>query len=223
MDLKRHRASLVACPGWQAPPVLLPHTVRLRSSSMLEVRVLASGRDLRAALNVAGPADDPPQAQAAGERRTARYLQVSAARAGPPNEADSGTKLWPLSRAACQLCGFKCRWRGCPTPEAIPPGLGLSESCFHCAHRDVGYSLCERGQRVHCARVRPDGDCFYDNEPCGADHADVAKLKDAAQRAGVRMPPTRIQRNARRRPKPPRTPLRFSRALGFGACGSRRA
>ncbi len=53
---------------------------------MLEVRVLpvASGRDRRAALNVAGPADDPPQAQAAGECRTARYLSAAAERTGAP-------------------------------------------------------------------------------------------------------------------------------------------
>ncbi len=49
---------------------------------MLEVRALASGRDLpaAAALNVAGPADDPPQAQAAGACRTARYLSAAAER-----------------------------------------------------------------------------------------------------------------------------------------------
>jgi hypothetical protein len=67
----------------------------------------------------------------------------------------------------------------------------------HCADGDVDYELCERGNFVHTARVRPDGACFYDNEPCGADRADFAKLKDAAQRAAVRTPPTRIQRNAR--------------------------
>jgi hypothetical protein len=67
----------------------------------------------------------------------------------------------------------------------------------HLPDGDVGYYLCERGERVHFAHVEPDGACFYDNEPCGADHADFAELKDAAQRAGVRTPPTRIHRNAR--------------------------
>jgi hypothetical protein len=86
----------------------------------------------------------------------------------------------------------------------------------HWANGDVYYELYERGKLVHFARVRrngdcdyergelvhyalvwPDGACDYDGEPCGADHADFAALKDAAQQAGVRMPPTRIQRNAR--------------------------
>jgi hypothetical protein len=60
---------------------------------MLEVRVLpvASGRDRRAALNVAGPADDPPQAQAAGECRTARYLSAAAERTGAP---EPGCLMW---------------------------------------------------------------------------------------------------------------------------------
>jgi len=96
------------------------------------------------------------------------------------------------------------------------------------ANGDVDYCLFERGKEVHSARVEPDGACFYDYEPCGADHADFAKLKADTQRAGVRMPPTRIQRNARAvRPNPRRTPLRFSRALRFwclaSARGSRRA
>ena len=67
----------------------------------------------------------------------------------------------------------------------------------HWADGDVDYDLCERGNRVHRARVKPDGDCEYDYKPCGADHADFAALIAAAQQAGVRMPPTRIHRKAR--------------------------
>jgi hypothetical protein len=64
----------------------------------------------------------------------------------------------------------------------------------HLVIGDVSYELFERGHREHLARVRRDGACFYDRQPCGADHADFAALKAAAQQAGVRMPPTRIQR-----------------------------
>ena len=67
----------------------------------------------------------------------------------------------------------------------------------HWVNGDVRYYLWEHGNPVHSARVEANGACFYDGEPCGADHADLAKLKDAAQRATVRTPPTRIQRNAR--------------------------
>jgi hypothetical protein len=76
----------------------------------------------------------------------------------------------------------------------------------HFANGDVCYDLFERKQeeddeglpaQVHVAIVGPDGDCDYDGERCSADHADFAALKAAAQQAGVRMPPTRIQRNAR--------------------------
>jgi hypothetical protein len=59
----------------------------------------------------------------------------------------------------------------------------------HRADGDVGYALYERDRPVLRARVYPDGDCFYDGEPCGADHAGHAALKAAAQQAGVRMPP----------------------------------
>ncbi len=64
----------------------------------------------------------------------------------------------------------------------------------HYTNGDVVYELYERGNKVHSAHVRPDGDCLYDGKPCGADHADFAKLQAASQQAGVRMPPTRIQR-----------------------------
>ena len=42
---------------------------------------------------------------------------------------------------------------------------------------------------VHWARVKPNGDCAYDDQPCGADHAGLVALKEAAQRAGVRTCP----------------------------------
>jgi hypothetical protein len=89
----------------------------------------------------------------------------------------------------------------------------------HRANGEVYYGLWERGNWVHFARVRPDGDCEYDCKRCGADRADFVALKNAAQQAGVRMPPTRIQRNARaRRPNPRRTRrFGFRTALGFGA------
>ncbi len=67
----------------------------------------------------------------------------------------------------------------------------------HHAHGGVGYILYERGSVVHGACVEADGACEYDGERCGTDHAGFAALKDAAQQAGVRMPPTRIQRNGR--------------------------
>ena len=99
----------------------------------------------------------------------------------------------------------------------------------HWANGDVGYRLFERGKRVHSARVRPDGDCFYDDEPCGADHADFAKLQTAAQQAGVRTCPLPAS-NAM--PAPSAIPRR-TRRFGFSHCarfwclpsarGSRRA
>ena len=67
----------------------------------------------------------------------------------------------------------------------------------HWPNGDVYYYLFERGNYVHRAYVEPCGTCEYDYEPCRADHADFAALQAAAQRAGVRMPPTRIHRNAR--------------------------
>ena len=68
---------------------------------------------------------------------------------------------------------------------------------YHYADGGVDYGLHERGKRVHSAFVRHDGACFYGDERCGADHADFVALQAAAQQAGVRTPPTRIQRNAR--------------------------
>jgi hypothetical protein len=59
----------------------------------------------------------------------------------------------------------------------------------HGANGAVGYGLYERNNKVHRAMVFPDGDCAYDNKPCGVDHADFAALKAAAQRAGVRTCP----------------------------------
>jgi hypothetical protein len=98
-------------------------------------------------------------------------------------------------------------------------GQGHGHREVHYADGVVDYGLYERGKVVHTARVYPDGRCVYDDEPCGADHADFAALKDAAQQAAVRMPPTRIQRNARARRPKPRRPRRFGfrTALGFGA------
>jgi hypothetical protein len=88
----------------------------------------------------------------------------------------------------------------------------------HYANGYVDYGLWERGTRVHWARVRPNGYCEYDREPCGADHAGLAALKAAAQQAGVRMPPTRIQRNARAVDRTAtHAPFGFRTALGFGA------
>jgi hypothetical protein len=59
----------------------------------------------------------------------------------------------------------------------------------HGANGAVGYGLYERNDKVHRAMVFPDGDCAYDNKPCGVDHADFAALKAFAQRAGVRTCP----------------------------------
>jgi hypothetical protein len=88
---------------------------------------------------------------------------------------------------------------------------------YHCADADVYYyQLYERGNKVHTALVRSDGACFYDNKLCRADHAGLAKLKAAAQQAGVRMPPARIQRNARAVTRRTRR-FGFRTALGFGA------
>jgi hypothetical protein len=61
---------------------------------------------------------------------------------------------------------------------------------------DVVYWLYEHGKEVHCAHVKPNGACDYDDERCGADHAGLVALKATAQRAGVRN--TRIP--ARKRP-----------------------
>ena len=57
---------------------------------------------------------------------------------------------------------------------------------WHCADRTVHYYLHERGKYVHTAYVYADGRCLYDNKSCGADHADHAALKVAAQQATVR-------------------------------------
>ncbi len=76
---------------------------------------------------------------------------------------------------------------------------------------DVYYGLWERGKSVHSAYVRPNGACDYDHEPCGADHADFAALKAAAQQAGVRTPPTRIQR----KPAPSAETRRTRRSVFF--------
>jgi hypothetical protein len=95
----------------------------------------------------------------------------------------------------------------------------------HYACGDVDYFLFERGKAVHWARVRAGGACsvhyarlrrngarFYDREPCDPNHAGHAALKDAAQQAGVRMPPTRIHR------KPaPSAETRRTRHFGFRA------
>ena len=90
----------------------------------------------------------------------------------------------------------------------------------HYANGVVVYVLYERGSTVHCACVRPDGDCFYDNVPCGADRADFAKLRAAAQRAGVRICPYPHPTQCPRRSAEPRRTRRFGfrTALGFGAC-----
>jgi hypothetical protein len=95
---------------------------------------------------------------------------------------------------------------------------------YHSAGGNVFYQLYERGKCVHGARVDPDGYCEYDDKPCGADHADFAKLKNAAQQATVRMPLTRIQRNARaRRPKTAtHAPFRFSHCARFWCLASAR-
>jgi hypothetical protein len=75
----------------------------------------------------------------------------------------------------------------------------------HWADGDVVYRLCERGELVHFARVRPDGNCAYDNKPCGADHAGLAALKAAAQKAGVHAPYPHPTQCPRGRPNPRRT------------------
>jgi hypothetical protein len=59
----------------------------------------------------------------------------------------------------------------------------------HWADGDVYYGLWECGKSVHYAHLRPNGDCFYDNQPCGADYAGHLALKAAAQQAGVRTRP----------------------------------
>jgi hypothetical protein len=83
----------------------------------------------------------------------------------------------------------------------------------HWADGDVDYDLCERGNRVHRARVKPDGDCEYDYKPCGADHADFAALKAAAKQAAVRTCPLPAS-NAM--PAPSAEPRR-TRRFGFRA------
>jgi hypothetical protein len=85
--------------------------------------------------------------------------------------------------------------------------------------RDVGYELYELNPNPeeHRARVEADGDCSYENQPCGADHADFVALKAAAQQAAVRMPLPASNASPHRRPKPDARAIRFSRALGFGA------
>ncbi len=60
---------------------------------------------------------------------------------------------------------------------------------YHRPGGDVEYQLCEHGNFVHSATVRSDGACFYDNQPCGADHADYVALNAAAQQAAVRTCP----------------------------------
>jgi hypothetical protein len=94
----------------------------------------------------------------------------------------------------------------------------------HCANGDVGYYLYSGSSTpVHTARVRRNGDCEYDHEPCGADHAGHAALKHAAQQAGVRMPPTRIHRNARAVGRTPtHAPFRFSHCARFWCLASAR-
>ena len=88
----------------------------------------------------------------------------------------------------------------------------------HYANGAVDYELWERGNGVHSARVRPDGACDYDFQPCGADHAGFAKLQAAAQQAGVRTCPYPHPTQAtRRRPNPDARAVRFSRALVFDA------
>ena len=79
---------------------------------MLEVRVPASGR---AALNVAGSAGDPPQAQAAGECRTGRYPSAAAVRSRQhrTGATEPGFLMWV------------CCWGGCRTQETIPLGPSL--------------------------------------------------------------------------------------------------
>ena len=61
---------------------------------------------------------------------------------------------------------------------------GYSE--YHSANGLVYYSLHERDKEVHSAYVSANGDCDYDRESCGADHAGLVALKAAAQHATVR-------------------------------------
>ena len=80
---------------------------------------------------------------------------------------------------------------------------------------DVGYYLWEHGNRVHFARVEANGACFYDKQPCGADHADLVALKAAAQEPAV-CP------NSHPRPQSPRrgrnrSVCLFSHAIDFRA------
>ena len=94
----------------------------------------------------------------------------------------------------------------------------------HWADGDVYYELRERGNQVHYALVRPDGACCYDREPCGADHADFAKLKTAAQQAGVRTCPLPAS-NAMPAPfgrTATHAPFRFSHCAGFWCLASAR-
>jgi hypothetical protein len=93
----------------------------------------------------------------------------------------------------------------------------------------VVYDLYHCGRRVHYASVHPDGRCKYDEQPCGADHVGLVALKAAAQQAGVRMPPTSIQRKPAPSAEPTPAPVGFLArsvlclllARGFGrACAS---
>jgi hypothetical protein len=65
---------------------------------------------------------------------------------------------------------------------------GIMHGYFELLSLDNGdrvYMLCEHNRPVHGAVVRADGACTYDNEPCGADHADHVALKAAAQEPAV--------------------------------------
>ena len=98
----------------------------------------------------------------------------------------------------------------------------------HWADGDVYYFLYEHGNLVHSARVDANGACYYDNQPCGADHADFAALKDAAQQATVRTCPyPHPTQCPRRRPYPDARAVRFSHCARFwclaSARGTRRA
>ena len=68
----------------------------------------------------------------------------------------------------------------------LAAGVAHGYSEGHYASGNVRYWLHARGEEVHDAYVCADGDCEYDNKSCGADHADFAALKAAAQRATVR-------------------------------------
>jgi hypothetical protein len=89
----------------------------------------------------------------------------------------------------------------------------------HWADGDVYYFLYEHGNLVHTAYVEPNGACFYDGVPCGADQADFAALKAAAQQAGVRAcpypHPTQCPRRTRSGRKPQRV-LVFAGLRFFG-------